>query len=73
MEVRFAGPVDPSRYAVAGVGPAQVEGRRHRFSLSGDPAPLLAALAALPVEDVTIERASLEDAFRELYSDGPAA
>ena len=51
----------------------EVEGRRHRFSLSGDPAPLLAALAALPVEEVTIERASLEDAFRELYSDGPAA
>ena len=73
VEVRFAREVDPSRYAAPGVGPPEVEGLRHRFPFSGDPAPLLAALAALPVEEVTIERASLEDAFRELYSDGPAA
>jgi ABC-2 type transport system ATP-binding protein len=72
VEVRFAREVDPSRYAAPGMGQPEVEGVRHRFSFSGDPAPLLAALAALPVEEVTIERASLEDAFRELYSDGPA-
>ena len=72
VDVRFAEEVDPSRYAGPGVGPPQVDGRRHRFSLSGDPAPLLEALGALPVEEVTIERASLEDAFRELYSDGTA-
>jgi hypothetical protein len=45
----------------------EVNGNRHRFSLAGDPQPLLAALAGLPVTDVSIERASLEDAFRDLY------
>ena len=44
---RCASPSRSTRPATpcAGVGPSQVEGRRHRFSLSGDPAPLLAALA----------------------------
>ncbi len=45
-----------------------MEGLLHRFTLAGDPAPLLAALARLPLADVSIERASLEDAFRDLYS-----
>jgi ABC-2 type transport system ATP-binding protein len=70
VEIRFAEPVDPSRYAVAGAGPAEVEGRLHRLSLSGDPRPLLAALASLPVEDLSIERPRLEEAFRDLYADG---
>jgi len=72
VEVQFARPVDPSAYAVAGVGSARVEGLRHRFSLSGDPKPLLAALAWLPVVDVAIEPPSLEDAFRDLYRDPQA-
>ena len=67
VEVQFSEPVDPSRYAVSGVGAVEVEGTRHRFALAGDPKPLLAALAALPVEDLAIERATLEDAFRDLY------
>jgi ABC-2 type transport system ATP-binding protein len=67
VEVQFAREVDPSRYAVAGVEDVVVDGVRHRFSLSGGPKPLLAALAQLPVVDVAIERASLEDAFRDLY------
>jgi ABC-2 type transport system ATP-binding protein len=71
VEVRFAAPVDPAAYSAPGVGPVEVEGTRHRFSLSGDPKPLLAALARLPVADVAIERASLEDAFRDLYTDAP--
>jgi ABC-2 type transport system ATP-binding protein len=73
VEVRFAEPVEPSRYAGPGVGPARVEGTLHRFTLAGDPAPLLAALGALPVMDVSIERASLEDAFRDLYAAGGPA
>lgn len=73
VEVQFAEPVDPSRYAVAGVSGVVVDGTRHRFELAGDPAPLLGALAALPVEDVAIERASLEDAFRDLYEPRPGA
>jgi ABC-2 type transport system ATP-binding protein len=73
VEVQFAAEVDPSRYAVPGVEDVEVDGTRHRFSLSGDPKPLLAALAELPVVDVAIERASLEDAFRDLYEDGRPA
>jgi ABC-2 type transport system ATP-binding protein len=67
VEVQFAEPVDPARYAVEGVGEATVRGSLHRFALAGDPAPLLAALARLPVADVTIVPASLDDAFRDLY------
>jgi ABC-2 type transport system ATP-binding protein len=67
VEVQFSEPVDPSRYAVSGVGAVEVDGARHRFALAGDPKPLLAALADLPVEDLAIERATLEDAFRDLY------
>jgi ABC-2 type transport system ATP-binding protein len=69
VEVQFATEVDPSRYAVPGVADVEVDGTRHRFSLAGDPKPLLAVLAELPVLDVAIERASLEDAFRDLYED----
>jgi beta-exotoxin I transport system ATP-binding protein len=73
VEVQFREPVDPARYAVDGIDGVEVEGARHRFSLAGDPGPLLAALAALPVADVSIERASLDDAFRDLYErPGPA-
>jgi ABC-2 type transport system ATP-binding protein len=72
VEVQFAEVVDPARYAVPGVAGVSVDGVRHRFSLSGDPQALLAALARLPVADVAIERASLEDAFRDLYEDPPA-
>ncbi|HSI31315.1 MAG TPA: ABC transporter ATP-binding protein [Miltoncostaeaceae bacterium] len=71
VEVQFAEPVDPTRYAVPGVAGVEVDGARHRFSLAGDPQPLLAALSRLPVTDVSIERASLEDAFRDLY-EGPS-
>ena len=72
VEVQFAEPVDLARYAVAGVSAVEVEGLRHRFALAGDPKPLLAALAALPVADVAIERAGL-DAFRDLYEGPPPA
>ena len=72
VDVRFSEPVDPSRYAVAGVAGVEVDGLRHRFVLSGEPAPLIAALASLPVADLAIERPSLEEAFRDLY-EGPAA
>ena len=68
VEVTFSEDVAPSRYAGEGVGSAEVHGRRHRFALTGDPAPLLAALSRLPVTDVAIERASLEDAFHDLYA-----
>lgn len=70
VEVRFATPVDPARYAVAGLGAPRVEGAVHRFSLEGDPAPLLAALGRLPVTAISITPAGLEEAFRDLYGQG---
>jgi ABC-2 type transport system ATP-binding protein len=73
VEVRFTAPVDPSRYAVAGVGDVAVDGLRHRFTVSGEPRALLAALAALPVGDVAIAPPSLEEAFRHLYGEADAA
>jgi ABC-2 type transport system ATP-binding protein len=73
VEIRFSEPVDPARYAVAGVGSVSVDGTRHRFRLTGAPGPLLRAVAALPVADISIERSSLEEAFRDLYAGAAAA
>jgi len=42
-----------------------------RFASRGDVAALLAALAAAPIDDVTIEDASLEDIFLGYYRDAP--
>jgi hypothetical protein len=46
---------------------------RHRFSVAGEPRELLAALAALPVDDVAIAPPSLEESFRHLYGEVEAA
>ena len=70
VEVRFAEPVDPSRYAVD--GRRRRGGRRPAPPLQrrpGSRAPLLAALAALPVDDVAIAPPSLEESFRHLYGE----
>ena len=67
VALRFAQPVAPAAYGVAGVGEVEVEGLTHRFTLSAPPAPLLERLAALPVADLVIEPVRLEDAFRALY------
>jgi ABC-2 type transport system ATP-binding protein len=42
-----------------------------RFAARGDIKPLLAALAAAPIEDVAIEEPSLEDIFLGYYRDAP--
>lgn len=68
VEVLFTRAVDPADYSDAGVGSVTVEGLHHRFIVTGEPGPLLAALSRLPVADVAIERASLDDAFRDLYA-----
>ena len=73
VDVRFAEPVDPSRYAVEGVGDVEVDGLRHRFTVSGEARALLGALAALPVADVAIAPPSLEESFRHLYGEAEAA
>jgi len=73
VRATFARPVDPVAYAGPEVTDVHVDGRHHRFTLNGPPAPLLGRLAALPLEDVAIEPPRLEDVFRALYSgDGGA-
>ncbi|MBU6364262.1 MAG: ABC transporter ATP-binding protein [Acidobacteria bacterium] len=67
VEVLFDGTVDPSTYAVEGMGEVRVEGHVHHFTMAGDPGPLLARIAPLSPRDITIEAARLEDVFRALY------
>jgi ABC-2 type transport system ATP-binding protein len=74
VEVRLRGPL-PNLATVAGVSDLAVDGDRLSFRLEGEVGPFLAALAAADVVDLTIEAASLEDAFLEYYTDdgdGPA-
>jgi ABC-2 type transport system ATP-binding protein len=68
VEVSFARSIEPALYAGAGIGPVTVDGLRHRFVFSGESGHLLDALSRLPVANVAIERASLDEVFRELYS-----
>ena len=71
VAVRFAGPTDPGRYRVDGVGAVEIDGGVHRFTLAAPPAPLLERLAGLGVTDLVMEPLRLEDAFRELYDGVP--
>ncbi len=59
--------------ALAGASGTETAGRTVRFFYSGAPAPLLAALAALPAAalcDVSITQPSLEDVFLQYYREG---
>jgi ABC-2 type transport system ATP-binding protein len=67
VRARFSRPVDPADYAVDGVGRVTVDGRDHAFTLTAAPGPLVSRLAGLPLEDLVMEPARLEDVFRELY------
>lgn len=69
VQIEFDGPVEAERYLTGAESEHRVEGGTHRFMLSGSPAPLLSALADLPVVDLTIERPRLEDVFRGYYDD----
>jgi ABC-2 type transport system ATP-binding protein len=66
VELRLDGPV-PELAAIPGVTDLAVESDRLTCALEGDPRPFLAAIASAPVTDVSIEPASLEEAFLELY------
>ncbi len=52
-------------------GLQQVDGtkRHHLVTFMGDPKAYLATLAQLPVENISIENASLEEAFKQYYKD----
>jgi ABC-2 type transport system ATP-binding protein len=68
VEVLVRGPI-PDLATVPGVSELVVVGDRINFRLEGEVGPFLAALAAADVVDLTIEAASLEDAFLEYYAD----
>ncbi len=70
VEMRLDGP-PPSLAGIPGVSNVVVVEGRVRCQLEGDVRPFLAAIAGSPVADLTIEPASLEDAFLEFYADGP--
>jgi len=69
VQLRLTGPA-PDLASIPGVSELVIVGDTLTCALSGDPRPLLAAIAPAPVADVLIEAASLEDAFLELY-EGP--
>ena len=68
VSVVFSQPVEPSAYRVPQIRSNTSAGTHHRFSVYGDPGPLLARLGGLPVEDITIEPPRLEDLFRTTYT-----
>ena len=68
VEMRLAGPA-PDLAGVAGVSDVEVVDGLLRCRLDGDVRPFLAAIAGAPPTDLTIEPASLEEAFLELYHD----
>jgi ABC-2 type transport system ATP-binding protein len=68
VEMRLAGPA-PTLAGVPGVSDVEVADGHLRCGLTGDVRPFLAAIAGAPITDLTIEPASLEDAFLELYHD----
>jgi ABC-2 type transport system ATP-binding protein len=74
VEVRLRAPVPTLASAIAalpGVSALEARDDRLAFGLDGDVTPLLRLLEGAALADLTIEPASLEDAFLELY-DEPA-
>lgn len=71
VEVRFNGP-PPDLRSIPGVTNVVVDRDVVTCRFAGDVRPLLQHLAALPVRDLTIEQARLEDVFLELYGEGQA-
>jgi len=67
-EVELKGEVDPEKFNIPGVRSVQKEGRRLKLSLEGNYNEVLAALATCPLENITIQDASLEEIFLEYYS-----
>jgi ABC-2 type transport system ATP-binding protein len=66
--MRLEGP-PPALDGVPGVSDIRIGDGRLRCRLEGDVGPFLAAIAGLPIHDLTIEPARLEEAFLEFYAD----
>jgi ABC-2 type transport system ATP-binding protein len=71
VELRVRGGDVPVLTSVAGVSELAIDGDRLSCRLEGDVGPFLAAIAAADVVDLTIEPASLEEAFLEFYAEDP--
>ena len=71
VELQFGGPA-PTLDGVAGVSDVVATDGRLTCRLEGDVGPFLAAIAGSTVHDLTIEPASLEEAFLEYYAEDTA-
>jgi ABC-2 type transport system ATP-binding protein len=69
VELRVRAGAVPALASVPGVSDLVIGGDRVTCRLEGDVGPFLAAIAAAEVMDLTIEPASLEEAFLEFYAD----
>ncbi|MGH2427490.1 MAG: ABC transporter ATP-binding protein [Candidatus Limnocylindria bacterium] len=72
IAVRWRGAA-PDLSEVPGIEDLHANGDRLTATLSGDVAPFVRAVASPNLDDLTIEPASLEEAFLEYYADGPEA
>ena len=68
VEMRLSGPA-PVLDGVAGVSGLELADGRLTCHVEGDMRPFLAAIAAAPITDLTIEPAHLEEAFLEFYQE----
>jgi ABC-2 type transport system ATP-binding protein len=71
VELRAVG-TPPDLAGVAGISDVHVDGDVLSCQLEGDPGPLIAALQGIPIHDLLIEPARLEEAFMEYYADDVA-
>jgi len=69
ITIRWRGQA-PDLSFVPGLADLEIRGERATATLSGEVAPLVRAVASPSLEDLTIEPASLEEAFLEYYADG---
>ena len=67
VEIRLAGDI-PALDGVPGVTDVRVRDGVLTCQLDGDPGPLIAALQGVPVRDLLIEPARLEEAFMDYYA-----
>ena len=69
ITIRWRGAA-PDLSFVPGLADLQVRGDRATATLAGEVGPFVRAVASPALEDLTIEPASLEEAFLEFYADG---
>lgn len=67
VSIRFHGAIPDSIEQIPGISMTDRRDNQIELLATGDPNPLLQFLAAYTVDDITIERASLEDIFMTYY------